>query len=413
MPIYAGNAKAKLYIGNVKVKKAYLGSTLVYSSGNVVTYQVDSGTAYQEEVEDGASCLSPKTFTPAKSGWTFVGWRDDKTANGTVLTSKVMGDNPVTLYAVFRVAVTVTYYNNSTTASSTSGYRYYNNGNVVNPSFTLTQVAGSWTARGWSTSTAGNGAITYSNGVAFTRDSNITLYGMYQQSITLSYNGNGSTSGNTSSQTGTRYYNSNGNYVNPTFALAANGFTRTNATFRKWAVGSASGTQYAAGASITLSANTIMYALWSGVAMSLTWNARVGYSSYLRDYETSISTNNNYTDYKVCETAIDCSLYQGVTLQHYGVHCETAHEMTGTIMGLYETGGNFLQLVSCYREAGSVGGARHTTVLVPANTDATLTFAKSTGSVYLYVGFINYNNAKNYIYSNPHLWLKSLKLIPR
>ena len=157
----------------------------MYSAGSVVTYRVDTETVYQEEVDEGASCLSPKTFTPSKSGWTFVGWRSDGAASGTVLTNKVMGDTPVTLYAVFRQIITVTYYNGNTTASSASGNRYYNNGAISNPSFTLNQVALSgWTVRGWSTNGTANSGITYNNGVAFTRDSNVTLFGMYQQTIT-------------------------------------------------------------------------------------------------------------------------------------------------------------------------------------------------------------------------------------
>ena len=109
-----------------------------------------------------------------------MGWRSDGAASGTVLTNKVMGDTPVTLYAVFRQIITVTYYNGNTTASSASGNRYYNNGAISNPSFTLNQVALSgWTVRGWSTNGTANSGITYNNGVAFTRDSNVTLFGIW------------------------------------------------------------------------------------------------------------------------------------------------------------------------------------------------------------------------------------------
>ena len=266
MPIYTGNQKLKkLYIGNQAVRKAYLGNQLVYSAGNIVTYHVDAGVRYQEEVGEGQSCLSPKTFTPQKAGWAFVGWRTDATASGDVLAGKVMGDNPVTLYAVFTHPVTVTYYNGSASASAQMKNRYWNNGNDTPPSFTLTQAALSgWSARGWSASTAGNGGITYANGAAFTRNSDVTLYGMYQQAVTLSYNGNGATGGSTAAQTGYRYYNSNGQTLNASFSLRANGFTRTSYTFSKWALGSAGGTQYAAGAGVTLAASTIFYALWVG-----------------------------------------------------------------------------------------------------------------------------------------------------
>lgn len=291
MATYIGSQKAKWFLGSTKVKKVYRGAQKLYSSGNIVTYYVDSSTVYQEEVEEGASCLSPKTFTPTKSGWTFLGWRADKTASSSVLSSQVMGDAPVTLYAVFRATVTVTYYNNSTTASTTSGYRYYNNGNTVNPSFKLTQATKSgWTARGWSIYNGANSSVTVANGATFTQASDVTLYGMYQKTITLSYNGNGATSGSVAAQTGVRYYNSNGNTVNPTFKLAANGFTRTGCTFTKWALNGASGTQYAVGASIALAASATMYAVWYMAAKTLVSNKTLqnGYS-YTRTYTSTDS----------------------------------------------------------------------------------------------------------------------------
>lgn len=156
----------------------------VYSAGKMVTYMVDSGISYQEKVKKGQSCLAPTTFTPSKSGWTFAGWREDSTASGSVLSEKVMERSPITLYAVFK------------------------------------------------------------------------------QTITLSYNGNGATSGSTASQSGTRYYNNGGAY-NPSFTLRSNGFGRTYYNFQKWALNSAGGTQYSAGASITLSGNATMYAIWA------------------------------------------------------------------------------------------------------------------------------------------------------
>lgn len=186
MPIMIQNNKTKLMCGGSKIAKMYCQGDVIYSSGNIVTYHVDTGVSHMEEVDEGVSCLSPKTFTPQKSGWTFVGWREDAAANGTVLSSKVMADDPIVLYAVFR------------------------------------------------------------------------------QQITLSYAGNGNTGGATAAQTEQRYYN-NGNVANPSFVLRTNGFSRSCYTFTKWALNSAGGTQYAAGSSITLSANTTMYATWTYV----------------------------------------------------------------------------------------------------------------------------------------------------
>ncbi len=180
---FLGASGYKAYLGNIKLKKGYIGDRRVYSAGNVVTYNVSPGVSYQEEVDSDASVLSPTSFTPSLSGWTFVGWREDTAASGSVLTSKTMGDDPIALYAVFR------------------------------------------------------------------------------QTVTLSYNGNGNTSGSTAAQAGMRYYN-NGNILNPSFSLRTNGFGKTNYYFTAWAIGGASGTQYAPGKTVTLSQNTVFYACW-------------------------------------------------------------------------------------------------------------------------------------------------------
>lgn len=167
--------------------------TQIYSAGNPVTYVVDTGVEHTEEVDSGASCLE---YKPTKDGYTFVGWRKDKTASAEVETNLVMGDEPMTLYAVF------------------------------------------------------------------------------SKDVTLTYAGNGATSGSTAPDTKQIYYN-NGNVVNPTFKLKANGFTRSGATFQKWAIGSTSGTQYAVGANVELSANTTAYAKWL-VSYSSSFDLTVG-----------------------------------------------------------------------------------------------------------------------------------------
>lgn len=305
-----GASLKKMQFNGQKVKKWNHNGVRVFSAGNIVTYQVDSGTSYQEEVDCEASCLSPTTFTPKKSGWTFVGWREDTAASSEVLSSKVMGDEPITLYAVFRQTVTVTYYNASTTKQTTTGYRYYNNGNNTYPSFKLYQTAISgWTARGWSTGTAGNAGVTYNNATAFTRTSSVTLYGMYQQTITLSYNGNGSTSGSTAAQTGIRYYNSNGNVENPSFVLRANGFARAGWNFTHWLLNYA--TACAVGETVTLEANAVCYAAWTtqvhyvfngGAVDSITWLYQLNSGHYGSLVTGSVSFDDEGDGKDECNT---------------------------------------------------------------------------------------------------------------
>lgn len=217
MPKYIGGKKQKLYCGGVKIRKQYCEQKKIYSSGNFVYYNVDD-KVYSEEFDEGLSILNPSSFFPTKTGWEFVGWRSDTVASASVISSLVMGDDAITLYAVFRQSVVVNYYNDSTTPKTDTKYRYYNSGNVVNPTFKLSQASKSgWSARGWSTGTNANSDITYANNAEFQRDTGITLYGMYYQNITVTYYNNSSYASNS---VGTRYYNSNGNIINPRFTLS-------------------------------------------------------------------------------------------------------------------------------------------------------------------------------------------------
>lgn len=155
-----------------------------YSTSQTITYIVDNDTIYTENRLKDTDITIPETFVPSKPGYTFAGWRSDNSADGDVIDSLIVGTNDITIYAVFKKAITV------------------------------------------------------------------------------SYNGNNSTGGSTASHTEYIYYN-NGNTVNPTIRLASNGFTRTNGTFYRWAVGSRTGTQYTENGSVTLLEDTTFYAVWS------------------------------------------------------------------------------------------------------------------------------------------------------
>ena len=265
MPLkYNGTQPTEIKYNGTSLTDVKYGSTVVWRK-RTVTYYSETGTTRTATYIEGQAISLSSSYAFSKSGYSFVGWRQDRSASSSVISSLTMGSSNVSLYAVYRKSITVTYYNNSTSATSTSGYQYYNTGNVTNPSFKLTQSSRSgWNARGWSTSTAANGSISYNNGATFTRDSNITLRGMYQKTVTLSYNGNGATGGSTASQSGTAYYNSGSNStINPRFTVRSNGFSRTNYKFVNWRLNSASGTAYNAGSSITLGSNSTMYASWT------------------------------------------------------------------------------------------------------------------------------------------------------
>lgn len=192
MPIMIQSSKVKLMCGGGKIAKMYCQGDVIYSSGNIVTYMVDTGVSYQEEVDEGESCLSPKTFTPAKSGWTFLGWREDTSASAAVLGSKVMGDEPVTLYAVFQQVITLSYSGNGNTGGSTAsqtGYRYYNAGNSVNPTFIIRAngfTRTNYLFTGWM-----SGSTSYAVGQSIALSTNLTLTAQWYTTAatTLAYTG--------------------------------------------------------------------------------------------------------------------------------------------------------------------------------------------------------------------------------
>lgn len=299
MPIMNFGLQKKIMSSNHKVAKIYCENQVMYSSGNVVTYNVDKGVVYNVEVDSDVDVLSPTTFTPKKSGYNFVGWRADTKAEASVLDSMIMDTDPIVLYAVFEKPVTLTYYEKAQSSGKKTNSQYYNNNNVVNPKFsvslgtysgwskrgwstskdadakkiydsTITQLELSedltiygiyqqevvltyynddptpskksgiryynsfgncenptfnlvqsdkqgWSKRGWSSAPVGNASIVYDNNKDFVLEANATLYGMYQQNITVTYYDNSTSA---KKKTGTRYYNSNGNIVNPTFILS-------------------------------------------------------------------------------------------------------------------------------------------------------------------------------------------------
>ena len=238
--------------------------------GDMVTYYVDIGDIYTEEVNSGESVLSPKTFTPKKTGWEFVGWRQDGKADGDVVTVLTMGYEPISLYAVFRQAVTVNYYDLNAYLFSTK-YKYYNNNVIANPKFTITPTTyAGWTFRGWGTNGTGNAEVIYKEIKDTEFSSNATIYGLYQTNIVLSYNSNGGT-GNIAPSSQMAYYNSVGTSVYPTFTLASNAFNRPNYNFVQWRMGNINGTPYKAGAKVTLQSNTVFYAEWVAVAHRVTY----------------------------------------------------------------------------------------------------------------------------------------------
>lgn len=193
MSIFLNGIENGLLYFRGNIKEAYLGKDLVYSRtpGIVtatITYNVDSGESYTEKIKLDQTILSPSTFVPEKSGYDFVGWREDTEASEYVLTESYATEKK-TLYAVFKKVVTATYNANGgsgTTADST-GNLYYNNGNVREAKITLRRNAFTYSGKSfikWAKgSTSGE---QFASDEVITLDKDTVFYAVWESAYTES-----------------------------------------------------------------------------------------------------------------------------------------------------------------------------------------------------------------------------------
>ena len=118
-----------------RVTRIFVGEDRVYAAGVKVTYQIDTGYALERTVPDREDAIAAAP-PAALEGYTFVGWRQDDSAEKKVLSEYLISsEEPVTLYAVFRKQMTIGLMPNGGTLAETGAaesfmaYCYYNNGN--------------------------------------------------------------------------------------------------------------------------------------------------------------------------------------------------------------------------------------------------------------------------------------------
>lgn len=119
-----------------RVTRIFVGEDRVYAAGVKVTYQIDNGYVLERTVPDGEDAISAAPLA-ALEGYTFVGWRQDDSAEKKVLSEfLISSEEPVMLYAVFKKQMTIGLMPNGGTlavdgaAESFTAYCYYNNGNA-------------------------------------------------------------------------------------------------------------------------------------------------------------------------------------------------------------------------------------------------------------------------------------------
>ncbi|MED1861831.1 InlB B-repeat-containing protein, partial [Brevibacillus reuszeri] len=228
----------------------------------------DNGTYEQG---DTVSILGSGTL--AKTGHTFAGWNTVANGSGTayaVGSTLTMGTANVILYAqwtpVQAPAYTVTYNGNGeTSGTAPTDTGSYEQGDIVTVlgSGTLTKTG--YTFAGWNTAANGSGT-SYAAGSTLTMGTaNVILYAQWTPvqapAYTVTYNGNGETSGAAPTDNGTYEQGDN-------VTVLGNGtLAKTGHTFAGWnTVANGSGTSYAAGSTLTMgTANVTLYAQWTPV----------------------------------------------------------------------------------------------------------------------------------------------------
>jgi len=171
-----------------------------------------------------------------------------------------MGTASVILYAVWTPTFTVTYNGNGNTSGTapTDGNAYLSGASVtVANSGSLMKIG--FAFAGWNTAADGSGTGHGAGTSMIMGSGNVTLYAVWTPTYTVTYNGNGYSSGSVPAD-GTSYLPGASVTIKLQGTMVRNGFT-----FTGWNTqANGSGTSYAAGSLMTMgSGNVTLYAVWT------------------------------------------------------------------------------------------------------------------------------------------------------
>jgi uncharacterized repeat protein (TIGR02543 family) len=222
------------------------------------------------ETESSSTALTTNIFTNA--GYSFSGWNTLANGTGTPYANGATYSfsSSVTLYAQWIALpdVTVTF-----NANGGTGSMVVETGNVAASLTTNAFARTGYTFAGWSTTA--NGSLAYANGATYPFTASATLYALWAQDFTVTFNANGGT-GSMSGETES----------SPT-ALITNAFTNSGFTFSGWnTVANGSGTSYANNATYPFTASVTLYAQWAAI-FTVTFNANGGTGSMANEADSS------------------------------------------------------------------------------------------------------------------------------
>jgi uncharacterized protein (TIGR02145 family)/uncharacterized repeat protein (TIGR02543 family) len=226
----------------------------VYFNGNGMTGGNNPASA---PIDSGSSITLPGQQTMVKEGHTFGGWNTNAAGTGTNYgenASYAVTGN-VTLYAKWTAypTYTVTYNGNGTTANVPAAVSA-DSGSTITLSGQGSMTRTGYNFGGWNTSNAGTGT-NYATGSSYKVTGSVTLYAKWTAypTYTVTYNGNGTTANVPTTVT-----------ADSGSSVTLSSMTRTGYNFGGWNTNSAgTGTNYAAGASYSVTGNVTLYARWT------------------------------------------------------------------------------------------------------------------------------------------------------
>ena len=219
-----------------------------------VTFHSNGGTGTMNPQTFGqgtAQSINANTFT--KSGYQFMGWATS--SNGSVVYTdeqSITLYNDTDLYAIWGNTITF----DSNGGTGTMNKQEFELGDPITLT-TNTFTRSGYVFRGWATSSSATSSSAttadYQDGETFTPSSSMTLYAIWKQTFTVTFNSNRG-SGTMTSQT----------FVEgESQAIKSNTFTRNRYRFSGWATSSNGSVVYTNEQEITVTANMTLYAKWT------------------------------------------------------------------------------------------------------------------------------------------------------
>ena len=224
--------------------------TVKRKSNFTVTYNLNGGNSCPSSTKAvtydnayGALC------SPTRTGYTFVNWYSDTSLTNKVTSTTTFKNETSNLYAKWAAnSFTVTLNPNQGSVTPTSITVSYDGTYADLPTASRT----GYTFKGWYTSSSSGDKITTSTKVTKTDDH--TLYAQWTpNNYTITFNGNGSTSGSMSQQTCS---------YGIECTITANAFAKSGYTFAGWSTSSSGSIAYTNKQKVTSIGNTTLYAIW-------------------------------------------------------------------------------------------------------------------------------------------------------